>query len=127
MGKRESDIYDLVLGISNDTYSHLMTINPLRYYKEYVKVLSDYLSAVELSKSLCTTNILYSVVLRVLKQIRFLLNCNIYYNIWSHVVSTEQNKFTELIVVLEKIEFVFECWIKEQIDSETDVIISKQL
>ena len=85
--KRESNIYDLVLNISNDIYSHLMIINLLRYYKKYVKTLSDYLFVIKLDKSLRTINISYSVTLRVFEQTKFLLNYNIYYNIRSRIIS----------------------------------------
>ena len=89
VGKRGSSIYDLILDISNDTYSHSMTINPLRYHKEHVKTLLDYLSTIELDKSLRTTNISYSAVLRVLEQTGFPLDCNTYYNIRSRAVSVK--------------------------------------
>ena len=74
VGKCGSDIYDLVLSISSDFHSHLMTVNPLRYKKEYVKMLLVFLSVLTLNRSLRTTNISYSVTLRVLEQIDFSLN-----------------------------------------------------
>ena len=96
-----------------------MIINPLRYYKEHVKMLSDYLSTIKLDKFLCTTNISYSVTLKVFEQTRFFLYRKIYYNIRSRTVSTEQNEFTGFIIVLEKTRFIFKCRIEKEIDLET--------
>ena len=59
IGKRGSGKYGLELGVSNDTHTHVMAVNPLRYRKEHVKALPIFLSAVELSKSLRSVNILY--------------------------------------------------------------------
>lgn len=50
LGKRGSGVYGLVLGIRNDTHSHEMTSNPLRYLR-HIKGLPSYPAAVELGRS----------------------------------------------------------------------------
>ena len=54
VGRRGSGIYGLVLGIRNDTHSHAMAVNPLRYKKDHVKTLPAFLPAIELGRSLRT-------------------------------------------------------------------------
>ncbi len=127
IGKRGSGKYGLVLGISNDTHSHQMAVNPLRYKKEHVNMLPGFLPAVELGRSLRTANISYSVALRVLEQVGFPLDRNIYYNIRSRAVSAEQNEFAGLVVALEEAGFIFECRVEEEFDSETDIVADRQL
>ena len=90
-------------------------------------MLSDYLSVIELNKSLRTTNISYSVTLRVFEQTGFPLDRKTYYNIRSRIVSIKQNEFVEFIIILEKTEFIFKCRIKEKIDLETNITINRQL
>ena len=114
-----------MLSIRDDTYIHLMTINVLRYKREYVKTFLEYLSVLELGKSLRIANISYSVVLRVFEQVEFPLDRNIYYNIRSRVVSTKQNEFVTFVVALEETGFIFECRIEEEFDSKTNIVISK--
>ena len=50
--KRGSGQYGLVLVVSNDTHSHAMAVNPLRYKKEHVKTLPSFLLAIKLGLSL---------------------------------------------------------------------------
>jgi hypothetical protein len=119
--------YSLILSILNDTYSHLMAMNILRYQKEYIKTLSLFQPAFELGKSLCITNLSYSMALRVLKQVGFSFDHNIYYNIRSRVISTKQNEFTSLVIALEEAGFLFKYHIKEEIDPDTNAIIRRQL
>jgi hypothetical protein len=109
VGRRGLDEYSLVLGISNNTHSHSMAVNPLRYKKEHVKTLPAFLPAFELGKSLRTAHISYSVALRVLKQIGFPLDCNTYYNIRSRKVSADLDEFAGLIMALEDAGFIFKC------------------
>ena len=104
-----------------------MTINVLRYKREHVKTFLEYLSVLELDKSLWTANISYSIALRVFEQIRFLLDRNTYYNIRSRVTSIKQNEFAVFVVVLEKTGFIFKCRIKKEFDLETDIVINRQL
>ncbi|ERF71028.1 hypothetical protein EPUS_03308 [Endocarpon pusillum Z07020] len=127
VGKRGSGIYGLVLGISSDSHSHLMAANPLRYRKEHVKTLPAFLPALTLGRSLRTANISYSVALRVLEQVGFPLDRNTYYNIRSRAVSAEHTEFAGLVVALEEAGFIFECRIEEEIDSQTDTVVNRQL
>jgi hypothetical protein len=125
--RRSSGVFELVLGVPHDTYSHSMAVNPLRYKKEHVQALPGFLPALELGKSLRSANITYSVALRVLEQVGFPLNRNIYYNIRDRTASAEQNEFAGLVVALEEAGFTFEFRIEEEFDLETDAVIDRQL
>ena len=81
VGKRGSGVFGFVLSIRQDTHTHSMTVNPLRYKKKHVKTLPGYLSAIELDKSFRTANISYSAALRVLEQVGFPLDYDTYYNV----------------------------------------------
>jgi hypothetical protein len=100
-----------------------MAVNLLRYKKEHVRALPSFLPALELGKSLRSANITYSVALRILEQVGFPLDRHTYYNIRDRTASAEPNEFAALIVALEEAGFVFECWIEEEINTETDVVI----
>ena len=104
-----------------------MTINTLRYQKEHIKTLSKYLFIIKLNKSFRIVNISYSIVFRIFEQVEFPLNHNIYYNIRSRTVSIEQNEFVKLVVVLKKTGFIFKCRIEKKFDTETDIVINRQL
>jgi hypothetical protein len=65
------------------------------------------------------------VALRVLKQISFPLDHNIYYNIRSHAISTKQNEFASLIAALKEADFLFKCYIEEEINPDIDAIIKR--
>jgi hypothetical protein len=127
IGKHESDEYGLVLGIFNDIHSYLMTVNLLRYQKEHVKNLLLFQPTFELDKSLCMINLSYLMALRVLEQVDFPLDRNIYYNIHSHVVSAEQNEFADLVIALEEVGFLFKCCVKKELDSDINAVIKRQL
>jgi hypothetical protein len=127
IGKRGSGEYGLVLGISDDTHSHLMAANPFRYQKEHVKKLPSFQPALKLDKSLRIANLSYSVALRVLEQVGFPLDRNTYYNIRSRAVSAKQNEFAGLIVALEEAGFLFECCVEEEIDPSTNAVVKRQL
>ncbi|ERF72882.1 hypothetical protein EPUS_08495 [Endocarpon pusillum Z07020] len=126
VGKRGSGVFGFILSIRDNTHTHLMAVNALRY-KKHVKTLPGYLPAMELGKSLRTANISYSVALQVLEQVGFPLDRNSYYNIRSRVASAEQNEFAALVVALEEAGFIFECRIEEEFDSESGITISRQL
>ena len=127
LGRRESSVFGLVLGVPHDTYSHLMAINLLRYKKEHVQALPSFLPALELGKFLRSANITYSMTLRVLKQVGFSLDRHTYYNIRDRTASAEPNEFAALIVALKEAGFIFECRIEEEINAETGVVIDRQL
>jgi hypothetical protein len=88
---------------------------------------SDILLALKLGKSLRSANITYSVALRVLEQVGFPLDHYTYYNIRDRTASAELNEFAALIVALKEAGFIFKCRIKEEINTETGVIIDRQL
>jgi hypothetical protein len=50
-------------------------------------MLLSFQPAFKLDKSLCITNLLYFMPLRVLKQVGFSLDYNIYYNIHFYAIS----------------------------------------
>ena len=70
-------------------------------------MLLAFLPAIELNKSLKTANILYFMALRMLKQVGFPLNHNIYYNIRSRAALADLNEFAGLIIALKEADFVF--------------------
>jgi MULE transposase domain len=127
LGRRGSGLFGLVLGVSDDTHSHSMAVNPLRYKKEHVKVLPSFLPALELGKSLRSANITYSVALRVLEQVGFPLDRSTYYNIRDRTASAGRDEFAGLVVALEEAGFIFECRMEEEFDSRTNVITDRQL
>jgi hypothetical protein len=67
------------------------------------------------------------VALRVLKQVGFPLDYNIYYNIRSYAISTKQNEFASLVATLKEAGFLFEYYIEEEIDPDTDAVVRRQL
>jgi hypothetical protein len=87
--------------------------------------LLSFLSALKLDKSLRLANITYSIALRVLEQVDFPLDYHTYYNIWDWTASAKPNEFTALIIALKEAGFIFKCWIKEEINAETSVIIDR--
>ena len=50
--KRDSNVFDFVLSIRNNIHTHSMTINVLRYKREYVKTFLEYLFVLKLDKLL---------------------------------------------------------------------------
>jgi hypothetical protein len=123
--RRGSDEYGLILSINNDAHSYIIAINPLRYKKEHVKAMLEYLPAVELSKSLRSANILYLKAFRVLEQVGFPLDRSTYYNIRSRDISAALDEFSGLVVALKEAGFVFECRIEEEFDSNTDLTVNR--
>jgi hypothetical protein len=65
------------------------------------------------------------VALRVLKQVDFPLDYNTYYNIRSRPISAEQNKFASLIVALKEAGFLFEYYMEEELNPNTNAIIRR--
>ena len=63
----------------------------------------------------------------MLEQIGFPLDHDTYYNIRSRSTSIEQNEFATFVVILEETGFIFECRIEEEFDSETNIVINRQL
>ena len=121
VGKRGSGVYGLVLSIRNDTHSHSMAANPLRYI-QHVKELPGYLPAVELAQSLRFANISYSKAVRVLEQADFPLDRSTYYNIRERKISASNDEFSGLVVALEEAGFIFECRMEEEINNEGKVV-----
>jgi hypothetical protein len=125
--QRGSGVFSLVLGVPYNTHSHSMTVNLLRYKREYIQALLSFLLALELSKSLRSASITYSVALRVLEQIGFPLDRSTYYNIRDRTASANRDKFAGLVVALEEAGFIFECRIEEEFDPETNAVTDRQL
>ena len=79
VGLRGSGVFGLVLGIRDDTHSHELATNPLRY-KQHIKLLPEFQPTLQLAQSLRSANISYSKAIRVLKQANFPLDRKTYYN-----------------------------------------------